>query len=84
MWLANESCVHNCGRYILSSVLDMGQHTNIKQVEEFCLKMLLSQSLRIFVICGVIFVNLQIKSRQAEACPTAPSCFIVLTLRLKR
>jgi hypothetical protein len=38
MRLANKSCVHNCGRYILSSVLDMGQHTNIKQVGEFCLK----------------------------------------------
>jgi hypothetical protein len=38
MRLTNESCIHNCGRNILSSVLDMGQLKNIKQVEEFCLK----------------------------------------------
>jgi hypothetical protein len=36
MWLANKSSVHNCGGNILSSILDIRQPTNIKQVEDFC------------------------------------------------
>ena len=37
MRLANESSVHNCGGNILSSILDIRQLTNIKQVRNFCL-----------------------------------------------
>jgi hypothetical protein len=36
MRLANKSSVHNGGGNILSSILDIRQHTNIKHVENFC------------------------------------------------
>ncbi|HET6143410.1 MAG TPA: hypothetical protein VFE02_07855 [Candidatus Acidoferrales bacterium] len=46
MRLTNESCVHKCGRNILSSVLGMGQLTNIKQLGIFCSKKIIKSKLK--------------------------------------
>jgi hypothetical protein len=34
--LANKSSIHNCGGNILSSILEIRQLTNIKQIQNFC------------------------------------------------
>jgi hypothetical protein len=70
MRLTNESCVHNCGRNILSSILDMGQLTNIKQVGRFCSKNVVKSKFKEVAHFLWLGTNAEVKRRQAEACPT--------------
>jgi hypothetical protein len=67
MGLPNKSSVHKCGGNILSSILDIRQLTNIKQIENFCLENVGRASACLLLVLHLSGKN---QKRQAEARPT--------------